>query len=104
MNETLELIMMLMNNASSGVPIISNVFTAYKLSLNIKRAYEDIVQCHNPLQMMREAFKNECNNKLEVVTDFLNFFSLSKEEVRSKYIQSIITTVTSLVSGYKFFM
>ena len=85
-NETLKLIMRLMNSANSAAPIISKVFTAYKLSLNIKQPYEDIVQCTNPLRMMREAFKTECDNKLEVLTDVLNFFTLSREEVRRRLI------------------
>ncbi|KAI4467372.1 hypothetical protein MML48_2g00012489 [Holotrichia oblita] len=80
-HDTLALLEMLVDNLKNGSALASNIFKTYRISVNLHTKYKTILQCKEPISLLRNALENDCRNKLEVVSDFIDIFKLKKEEV-----------------------
>lgn len=80
-HDTLALLEMLVDNLKNGSNLASNIFKTYRISVNLRTRYQTILECKNPNIMLRNALEEGCRNKLETVSDFIDIFKMTKEEV-----------------------
>lgn len=97
-HDTLALLEMLVDNLKNGSALASNIFKMYRISVNLHTKYKTILQCKEPISLLRNALENDCRNKLEVVSDFIDIFKLKKEEVSIFYI-TIILSSSVIITG-----
>lgn len=79
--DVLTFIDVLSNHIKNGLQISKSILLTYRISTNTEKTYEEIFNCKNSMDMIREALNGNCINKLEVVNDFKLLFNWSEEEV-----------------------
>lgn len=80
-HDTLALLEMLVDNLKSGSILASKIFKTYRISVNLQTKYQTILECEEAIGMLRKALGDDCRNKLEVVSDFIDIFKLTKDKV-----------------------
>lgn len=58
----------------------------YRISTNIELSYDIVVSNTDYIGLLKNALRDDCNNKLEVVYDFLEAFDWSQEDVSIVFI------------------
>lgn len=62
----------------------------YRISTNIELSYDIVVSNSDYIGLLKNALRDDCNNKLEVVFDFIEAFDWSQEDV-SPVVLSLIS-------------
>ncbi|GJQ78510.1 hypothetical protein Trydic_g11624 [Trypoxylus dichotomus] len=92
-HDTLELLEMLVDNLKSGNSLASKIFKTYRISVNLHTSYKEILECKQPVNILRRALEDYFTNKLEVVSDFIDIFKLKKEEIADLLYAEISTAI-----------
>ncbi|KAF2884766.1 hypothetical protein ILUMI_21411 [Ignelater luminosus] len=92
--DTLIALETLVERVKNGVEIVQNILMTYRISVNIDKPYQEVFKCTNPMVMLKEALKDDCSNKLEVVHDFSMLFGWSKMQITDLLCEELITSIS----------
>nr|CAI5834397.1 unnamed protein product [Callosobruchus analis] len=97
--DTLSILSTLSEQLTNGLELASTVYMTYRISINIEIPYHLVVANTDSLKMLKDALEDDCNNKLEVVHDFINVYKWSKEQISDFICEEIINSANTYIKS-----
>ncbi|KAB0803687.1 hypothetical protein PPYR_00657 [Photinus pyralis] len=93
-HDTLVILETLQERLQSGNKIIQSILETYRIAINIEKSYQEVFKCSDSVSLLKEALKEDCPNKLEVVHDVMSLFRWTSDKVADFISEQLIDAIT----------
>ncbi|XP_018320150.1 spatacsin [Agrilus planipennis] len=98
-NDTVKILEILSERVKYGFDLAQKVFLTFRISVNIDRRYQQVLECKQPIELLKASLKEDCRNKLQVIHDFIVVWKWSKEKVADFVCEEVITAIDTFTKA-----